>query len=93
MAGPAEGRDPAIHVYSAATSGVDDRVKPGHDDLKLANREDAWLRQWAAMRPRFYRASAALGDAQPNTQRTRPGKKEPAPAEAGAGVVPRRGEV
>jgi hypothetical protein len=32
MAGPAKGRDPAIHVRGAAKKGVDGRDGHGHDD-------------------------------------------------------------
>ena len=37
MAGPAEGRVPAIHDFSAAGKLVDDRDKPGHDDKRYCN--------------------------------------------------------
>jgi hypothetical protein len=32
MAGPPEGRDPAIHLVQAARKNVDARVKPAQDD-------------------------------------------------------------
>ncbi len=32
MAGPVEGRDPAIHVFRPATQDVDGRDKHGHDE-------------------------------------------------------------
>jgi hypothetical protein len=37
MAGPAEGRVPAIHVFEGGSKDVDARDKPVHDDNPLFN--------------------------------------------------------
>jgi hypothetical protein len=36
MAGPPEGRDPAIHVATLPEKYVDTRVKPAHDDGRVS---------------------------------------------------------
>ena len=41
MAGPAEGRVPAIHEFQAgAINAVDDRAKPGHEDERRSFMRD-----------------------------------------------------